>query len=103
MMNSSTTHAPTQPTHAIIIQVDRFQPFTSRLGRDEVMRLQFDYDSALVSRLKAILSVYVVGTEHKTIGGWLPKHRCWFVEASAWEMVRMELLFLGHRVRERKP
>ncbi len=97
-MNSSTTHSPTQPTHTIIIQVDRFQPFKSRLGLDEVMRLQFDYDPALVSRLKAILSVYAVGGEHQTIGGWLAKHRCWFVEVSAWEVVKLELLCLGHRI-----
>jgi hypothetical protein len=87
----------------ILIHVDRFQPFKSRLGLDEVVRLRFSYDAALVARLKALLACYVVGSTHKTIGGWLPKFKCWFVEVDAWEMVRMELLWLGHRVMERKP
>lgn len=101
MTNSSKPQALTQvPT--IIIHADHFQPFQSRVGLDTVVRLRFEYDAALVSRLKALLAVYAVGTERKTIGGWLPKHQCWFVEANAWEVVRMELLFLGHRVRERK-
>jgi hypothetical protein len=86
-----------------LIHADTFQPFASRVGIDTVVRLQFDYNPALVSRLKALLSVYRVGAEHKTIGGWLPKFKCWFVEAEAWEIVRMELLYLGHRVMERKP
>ena len=101
-MNSSNSYPQTQAP-AIIIHVSRFQPFASRLGIDEVMQLQFDYDTALVSKLKAILAVYAVGSPHKVVGGWLPKYRCWFIEPDAWEMVKMELLFLGHRVRERKP
>jgi len=101
-MNVSGTHPPTQaPT--ITIHADRFQPFTSRLGIDEVVRLRFPFDPLLVSRLKALLAVYVVGTEHRTVGGWLPKHNCWFVEPAVWDVVRMELLFLGHRILERKP
>ena len=90
-------------TAATRIHVDTFQPFKSRLGVDEVVRLRFNYNPALVARLKALLAVYAAGTEHKTIGGWLPKHRCWFVEASAWEGVKLELLYLGHRVMERTP
>jgi hypothetical protein len=91
------TQAPT-----LTIHVDRFQPFQSRVGIDSVVRLRFEYDPALVSRLKALLEVYRIGTEHKTVGGWLPKHSCWFVEPAVWDVVRMELLYLDHRVMERK-
>jgi hypothetical protein len=99
MLNSSKPIARTQaPT--VLIHVDRSQPFQSRLGLDTVVRLRFEYDAALVSRLKAILAVYAVGTPHKVVGGWLPEHRAWFVEPSVWDVVRMELLFLGHRVKE---
>jgi hypothetical protein len=103
MLNLEYSQTKRNPPIGSLIHVDRFQPFQSRLGIDDVIRLHFDYDPALVSRLKAILAVYQVGTAHKTVGGWLPKHRCWFIEPDAWEMVRMELLFLGHRVRERTP
>ena len=97
MTNSSKSQSPTQaPT--IIIHADHFQPFQSRVGFDTVVRLRFKYDAALVARLKALLAVYVVGTEHRTIGGWLPKHSCWFVESDAWDVIRMELLYLGHRI-----
>ena len=102
MANSSKTETSKQ-LHASTIRVDRFQPFESRLGTDDVVRLRFAYDPALVSRLKAILAVHAVGTRHKSIGGWLPKHSCWFVEPSVWDVVRMELLYLGHRVLEAKP
>ena len=78
-MNSSKPNTDTQAL-PITIHVDRFQPFQSRIGLDTVIRLQFDYDPALIARLKALLAVYAVGTEHKTVGGWLAKHRCWFVE-----------------------
>lgn len=101
-MNSSKPNTHTQaPT--VTIHADRFQPFQSRLGVDEVMRLQFDFDAALVARLKALLAVYAVGSQHRVIGGWLPKHRCWFVEPDAWAVVKLELLYLGHRIMERKP
>jgi hypothetical protein len=94
----TTTQAPIAAIHA-----DRFQPFQSCVCLDTVVRLRFEYDAALVARLKALLTVYAVGSEHKTVGSWLPQHRVWFVEPDVWEMVRMELLFLGHRVMERKP
>lgn len=101
-MNSSKPQTGTQaPT--LTIHVDRFQPFESRLGVDTVVRLRFEYTPALIARLKAILAVYAVGTEHKIIGGWLPKHACWFVEPDVWDVVRDELQLLGHRIVERKP
>ena len=100
------THNNTQPAatqaRSIVIHADRFQPFASRLGIDTVVRLRFDYDAVLVSRLKALLTVYTVGTQHKIVGGWLPKLKCWFIEPDIWAIVKMELLFLGHRVLERK-
>jgi hypothetical protein len=64
------------------------------------MRLQFDYDPALVSRLKAILAVYAVGHQYRTVGGWLQDHQAWFVECDVWEIVKLELLYLGHRIQE---
>ncbi len=99
-----TTSNPSQTrqVYGHIITVDRFQPFVSRCGIDQVIRLQFAYDPALISKIKALLCVYQVGSEHKTVGGWLPKHGCWFVEPSVWDVVRMELLYLGYRVMERK-
>ncbi|TKB72534.1 MAG: hypothetical protein E8D46_13065 [Nitrospira sp.] len=100
-MNSSKPQTGTQaPT--LTIHVDRFQPFQSRVGLDTVVRLRFEYDAALVSRLKALLAVYQVGTEHRTVGGWLPKHGVWFVELSVWPIVRDELHLLGHRILEPK-
>jgi len=39
----------------------RFQPFTSRVGVDEVIKLEFEFAPALISRLKALLEVYRVG------------------------------------------
>ena len=96
-MNSSKLQSRTQaPT--ITIHADHFQPFQSRMGLDTVVRLRFEYDAALVSRLKALLAIYAVGTEHKTIGGWLAKHQCWFIETSACESIKLELLYLGHRI-----
>ena len=100
-MNVSKPQAPTQ-ARPVSIYVDQFQPFQSRVGLDTVVRVRFEYDAALVSRLKAILAVYAVGAEHKSIGGWLPKHRSWFVEAHAWEVVKLELLYLGHLIIEGK-
>jgi hypothetical protein len=101
-MNVSNPPPPTQ-ARSVSIYVDRFQPFQSRVGLDTVVRVWFEYDAALVSRLKAILAVYAVGSPHKVVGGWLPKHRSWFVEAHAWEVVKLELLYLGHRIIEGKP
>jgi len=102
VMNSSKPSEHIQ-AHSIVIHADRFQPFGSRQGIDEVVRLRFEYDSALIARLKAILAVYAVGHTSRTVGGWLPEHRCWFVECDVWAVVKMELLFLGHAIIERKP
>jgi hypothetical protein len=76
MSHTSKLRPPTQPTCPCLIAVDRFQPFASRVGVNQVIRLRFDYDQELISRLKAILAVYAVGAAHKAVGGWLPKHRC---------------------------
>ena len=101
-MNTSNLDQTAQvPT--ITIHVDRFQPFKSRVGFDEVVRLQFIYDPALIAKIKALLCVYQVGTEHKVVGGWLPKYKCWFIEPDVWAVIKIELLYLGHRIMERKP
>jgi len=102
MMTNFSKYRPLTQAPVVTIYVDRFQPFQSRDGTDTVIRLRFSYDSALVARLKALLAVYVVGTEHKTVGGWLPKHSCWFVEPTVWDVVRDELHLLGHQIVERK-
>ena len=105
MHNLANDRAPrnTNTTEPTRIRVDTFQPFESRQGFDEVVRLRFDYSHALVARLKAILAVYAVGAPQKVVGGWLPEHRCWFVEPEVWDVVRDELQFLGHQIVERKP
>lgn len=101
-MNGSTPSERATKFRSLIILVDRFQPFQSRIGLDTVIRLQFEYDAALVARLKALLAVYVVRTGNRTIGGWLPKHSCWFVESEVWDVIKMELLYLGHRIVKEK-
>ena len=103
MLNVEYYQAKRNPPTGRLIHVDRFQPFTSRLGIDEVVRLRFPFEPQLVSRLKALLAVYVVGTEHKTVGGWLPKHGAWFIEPDVWPVIRMQLVYLGHRVLEQRP
>lgn len=84
----------------ITMQVSRFQPFSSRQGIDEVVRLSFDYDAPLIARLKALLAIYGAGHRYKTVGGWLAKHKCWFVEADVWEFVKLELLYGGYQIVE---
>lgn len=101
-MQTSKSQPPAQ-ARAITIHADRFQPFQSRVGLDHVIQLHFEYDPSLVARLKAILSVYAVGATSKVVGGWLPKLRCWFVEPEVWDVVKMELRYLGHQILERKP
>ena len=55
-----------------------------RQGVDEVVRLRFGYDAPLIERLKALLAVYQVGTEHKTAGGWLPVVGLWRRKSGMW-------------------
>lgn len=84
----------------VTIFADTFQPFSSRIGVDDVVRLRFPYDKDLVSRLKALLAMYAVNHRFKTVGGWLNEHRCWFCEADAWELVKLELLYMGHSIQK---
>jgi hypothetical protein len=102
MLDNIRVRARTQPANTTI-SVDQFQPFSSRAGIDTVMRLRFPYDPGLVSRLKALLAVYAVGHQYRTVGGWLPEHQAWFVEADVWDVVRDELQFLGYQIAERTP
>lgn len=86
------------------IYISTFQPFPSRLGVDVVMRLWFTFSPALVARLKALLAVYAVGHHlYRVVGGWLPEHRVWFIECDVWEVIKLELLFLGYRIVEDDP
>jgi hypothetical protein len=86
----------------VTIHVDQFQPFTSRAGIDAVIRVQFNYDPALISKLKAILAVYATGHLYRHVGGWLPEYKCWFVEGDVWDVVRDELQFLGYQIAEKQ-
>lgn len=85
------------------IQVSRFQPFSSRQSLDEVIGLTFGYYPPLVARLKALLAVYGVGHRYKTVGGWLAQYRCWFVEPDVWELIKLELLYLGYHIQDGAP
>jgi hypothetical protein len=80
-----------------------FQPFESRQASDVVVGLRFDYDAALIAHLKHALDLYkdqaVNPKLHRlTAGGWLPGHRCWFVEPDIWGLVELELAFHGYRI-----
>lgn len=85
------------------IRVSQFQPFSSRRGIDEVVGLAFDYDAHLVAKLKALFALYGADHKYRTVGGWLAKHRCWFAEADVWELIKLELLYLGYRIEEGDP
>jgi hypothetical protein len=85
------------------LQCFRFQPFCSRQDVDEVVGLTFHYDASLLAKLKSSLAVYCVDHKYETVGGWLAKYRCWFVDAEAWETIKLELLFLGDRIVEGTP
>jgi hypothetical protein len=81
---------------SVRIQVTRFQPFSSRVGRDTVIDLAFRYDANLVSQLKEILRaarLYCRGAGQA--GGWLITHKKWFVEPTAWPYVRGRLVEAG--------
>jgi hypothetical protein len=89
----------------VTIDVSRFQPFSSRIGRDVVVRLAFIYNKDLVSDLKTLIHKYEPralrpDTNVLAAGGWLPKFKCWFVEESIWSAVKEGLLSLGYSVNE---
>jgi hypothetical protein len=97
-------HPSTEP----VIYVSRFQPFESRRGRDYVLRLDFDYDPALIAQIKRLLAGYKADAVNPALrrlapGGWLPEYRCWFLEPCIWEAVRLELEFSGYHIREVTP
>jgi hypothetical protein len=77
------------------IHVSAFQPFESRQGVDTVLALKFRYAPELIGALKGALhrAARVLGL--RNVGGWLPEHRCWFVERDAWPLVRERLLAAG--------
>jgi hypothetical protein len=81
------------------IDVSRFQPFQSRVGKDTVLGLRFGYDPELVAVLKSAVreAARALGVGFR--GGWLPEHKLWFVENDAWPSVRRRLLEAGHTLR----
>jgi hypothetical protein len=72
-----------------------FQPFESRQGRDTVVGLRFKYDPALIDTLKDAIRTAARHLRQRNLGGWLPEHKCWFVERRAWRMVRQRLVEAG--------
>lgn len=88
-----------------IIRVTRFQPFASRHGVDTVFTLSFLYDPALVELLKAVFArsrdVARDPAAHiDAAGGWLPHHKCWFVEPVVWPEIKDALEAAGYAIRE---
>lgn len=88
-----------------VLKVSRFQPFESRIGTDTVIRLKFPWDRNLVDELKRLLSLYRrealnPDRNQHAPGGWLPEHRCWFIEPIIWPVVKMELVWLGYAIVE---
>jgi len=79
--------------------VFEFQPFRSRLGVDNVIGLRFEYSASMVADLKAALAVAKrQDGGQRNAGGWLAEHRAWFVEPSAWPVVRELLTANGYRL-----
>jgi hypothetical protein len=87
----------------VTITVKPFQPFGSRVGKDTVLGLHFDYDAGLVQVLKDGLQAlrrFYQGFPQP--GGWLPQHGCWFVEREVWPAVQGVLERAGHDVVEQE-
>jgi hypothetical protein len=84
---------------ASTLAVFRFQPFASRVGVDQVIGLRFKYSACLVADLKAAFAAArrQDGCQ-RNVGGWLPEQRAWFVELSAWPVVREQLTANGYRL-----
>ena len=88
-----------------MISVSAYQPFTSRLGQDTVLKLTFPYDAVLVSKLKHLLRKHkdqAIDPERHIFqpGGWRPQEKCWFVERSIWPEIRRALVADGYRFQE---
>jgi hypothetical protein len=82
------------------VRVFEFQPFESRRGVDTVIGLRFGYDPELVACLKQAVRVAKGLYMRKNLGGWLAKHKAWFVEKFAWPGVRRRLEALGCTLEE---
>jgi hypothetical protein len=84
----------------MIVFADRFQPFASRRGVDECVRVRFRYDAELVERLKVMLRSARHATGLGMCGGWLSEWRSWFIEPARWHYVRGWLKRAGYEVIE---
>jgi hypothetical protein len=82
------------------ITVKPFQPFESRVGTDTVLGLRFPYDPALADLLKFAYREAGARAGVRSPGGWLPEHKCWFVERAVWPAVRDCLERAGHTIIE---
>jgi hypothetical protein len=84
------------------IELSTFQPFKSRVGVDTVLALRLlKFDPALPVLLKEALRKASEQTGGKNLGGWLAAHRVWFVERSAWPIVRRHLRAHGYKLPDR--
>jgi hypothetical protein len=81
-----------------LVRVSSFQPFSSRVGIDTVIKLEFAYDALLVALVKGAIR-QARPSMHKTAGGWLAEHRAWFVERDVWPKVMAALEEEGVRLR----
>jgi hypothetical protein len=72
------------------IHVSQGEPF--RDGRTVIL-LTFRYDPDTVAAVKGALSRARGGG--RPVGGWLPEHRVWFIEPTAWPAVRDSLARAG--------
>lgn len=98
---SRTTNTPAPSC----IRVTLFQPFPSRVGTDQVFRLDFTYDPTLIAHLKCLLAQHKTqavdpSQGRLTSGGWLNREGCWFIEPCIWGAVRRELEQLGYHIEE---
>ncbi len=74
-----------------MINITTFCPFKD--PEHQALCLRFDYDYSTVECLKvALRSANKIGandpTKIRPAGGWLPSHRCWFVQPWAWPIVQ---------------
>jgi hypothetical protein len=83
----------------VMIDVTRFQPFGSRVGKDKVVGLKFSYSPAVVRLLKDAMQAAARSAGLRSQGGWLDEHRCWYVEPAIWPPVREKLIRAGCTLR----
>lgn len=79
-----------------------FRPFESR--QDAVVGFRFRYDKKMVAAIKRIIRAHnsrVVDSARRIYhaGGWLPEHKCWFVEEPVLPAVLDAFRAAGYEIR----